>query len=122
MKDEITELVIRPKMVLKKEKIVQKLSWYDWTNDIQYEDEGGEIRWHYDRNAKRMIPYVMDAYHNKRENNYKEIKQSLNDFDIDHILISDIPNREIVIGVNSDLVEEMENNLDRKGINYEVHS
>ena len=106
------DITFRAKLLASQQKIKRKLTWRDSWRDIKtgelheivYEDEGGDIKFHYNPTIKRMIPYVVDIYKPSRTNTYDQLKKLISSFDFPHEVIDDIPNREITIQITDDSI------------------
>jgi len=96
-----TVFVLTPISITQKESVLNKLSWYDSTNGLQYEGVGGEMFFVYDHYNKRMVPRIRDVFVNKHSSTHGEIKDLLNTLNIDFEIEDDSP-KEIMVSVNED--------------------
>lgn len=103
------EITFRPRFVAVKEKVMRKLSWYDSKTQTAYEDEGGDIAFRYDPRTKRNTPYVVDVFLDKKSNTYEYIEKFVKGLNFDYKIISEVPNREIVIELDE---EELKGDYD----------
>lgn len=100
------EITLRARNIPLKEKVLRKLSWYDSKTQTMYEDEGGDIAFKYDPKSKRTIPYVIDAYIDKKNNTYEYIEKFVDNLKFDHVITNKIAGIEISFSIDEDQLKE----------------
>ena len=100
-----------------KEKVKKDHYWYDSVQKKMLHDRGGEMRFRYDPQQKRSVPYLVDHEEWVNKNDYPEIKEwvdnNKSEFDLD---IVDIDNRHITVQVSARHFNEIQEDLYRHNI------
>jgi len=106
-----------------KEKVNNKLLWYDSDNNKMLEFEGGKIVPFFDIRKNKLVPKVEDIYTVKYElmSNTKEIEEWLKNYGSRYgaqINLEESSNRGVAVNVDKHNTDYFEYALDRKGFKY----
>ncbi len=108
-------LLTRSKRV--KEKVKRDHYWYDSVQKKMLQDRGGEMRFRYDPQQKRSLPYLVDHEDWVYRNDYPEVKKWVNEnkdqFDLD--IVHDTTHH-IVLQISARHFDAIQSDLHRNGI------
>ena len=101
------EITIRSRTFEMQEKLQRKLSWRDsWIDkngdrqEVLYSDIGGEIKFFFQPELGRSVPFVVDVFVPKKNSTFAVVEKFVNSMTFPHEVIDEAKNSHITIEVD----------------------
>ena len=115
------QVILRPRAKQQLITVEKDHYWYDHKTKKMLHGRGGELRFKYDPELRRSVPYLVEVEAPIRGNNFGDIEKWVKNKapQFGASIVDMAPNHFVLIDVDDAVLTEVEEDLYRHGISYE---